>query len=546
MPPFNPDNLADWFDRRRTWLFAGIAALMLLGFNGQWRIGPDSAIHVTVARNLAEGAGPTHPTGLDQTVQPGLAWLTALTFHLFGTDRFAAIDALMLLCAAGTLALTYWVMRLHFDRRTAVIVVCMLAVNETFYRYGYHVLTDMPFLLGLMLLLLGAEWMQRGQKGWQVYAGFILMLLAILVMAAFRSIVLTVLAAGGLWVIYRMIRGPSRLPYVGMAVTAGGAWLIAWLIIGGGPAKDEAKAMALFTDQTFGETLHRVIFENGPALLTENLPEAMFGADLGPWLGTPLAVLAIVFGIGLFKRQPFWGLLVLVFVVQWLVLITTDRYVLVIMPLLALVWWQLICRVANQGKQPASRWAAVAMLVLWFGPNLATVGEFILEQRARPFPARYAHGQYAALRDVAQALNALHEPGDVIIADNAPQLTYLTRFPVRGSATLPTYGPGRDETLEQLRRAERILLVKPIDHMLKERMDQLKLKPTETLRDVPTPGYRHVQAYSIVELEARNVDWDNYRRRMQRRLERLRAAEQSDGQAEEQTGESEEAADQPE
>src|SRR4051794_24262285 len=43
-----------WVDRNRRWMFAGIAVLYLAAFTGRWRINPDSAIYMSLGRNLAE------------------------------------------------------------------------------------------------------------------------------------------------------------------------------------------------------------------------------------------------------------------------------------------------------------------------------------------------------------------------------------------------------------------------------------------------------------------------------------------------------------
>jgi len=46
-------------DRHRRKLFLSLIVIYLLGINAQWRIEPDSALYLTVGRNLAEGHGYT-------------------------------------------------------------------------------------------------------------------------------------------------------------------------------------------------------------------------------------------------------------------------------------------------------------------------------------------------------------------------------------------------------------------------------------------------------------------------------------------------------
>src|SRR5689334_3360797 len=55
-----PEQILAFVDVRRRWLLIGVLALYLLGFNGQWRLEPDSALYLTIGRNLAEGRGYTY------------------------------------------------------------------------------------------------------------------------------------------------------------------------------------------------------------------------------------------------------------------------------------------------------------------------------------------------------------------------------------------------------------------------------------------------------------------------------------------------------
>jgi hypothetical protein len=52
--------LLAWADRHRWWLFGAAALLYVAGFNGQWRVSPDSALYASLGRSLAEGLGYTY------------------------------------------------------------------------------------------------------------------------------------------------------------------------------------------------------------------------------------------------------------------------------------------------------------------------------------------------------------------------------------------------------------------------------------------------------------------------------------------------------
>src|SRR5256885_16682902 len=66
------DLLLAWADRRRYWLFAAVIVVYLAGFNAQWRLEPDSALYLSIGRNLAEGQGYTFHGTPHRLAYPGL------------------------------------------------------------------------------------------------------------------------------------------------------------------------------------------------------------------------------------------------------------------------------------------------------------------------------------------------------------------------------------------------------------------------------------------------------------------------------------------
>src|SRR5271154_4161022 len=53
------DWLLVWADRYRRWVMLAILGIYLAGFNGQWRLEPDSALYLSIGQNLAHGHGYT-------------------------------------------------------------------------------------------------------------------------------------------------------------------------------------------------------------------------------------------------------------------------------------------------------------------------------------------------------------------------------------------------------------------------------------------------------------------------------------------------------
>jgi type VI protein secretion system component VasF len=68
-PP--PDRVLAWADAHRRKLLAVVILLYALGFNGQWRMEPDSALYLTIGRNLAEGRGYTYHGAHHHLAYPG-------------------------------------------------------------------------------------------------------------------------------------------------------------------------------------------------------------------------------------------------------------------------------------------------------------------------------------------------------------------------------------------------------------------------------------------------------------------------------------------
>ena len=54
------DRLLAMADRHRHKLYALLLVIYLLGFNAQWRVEPDSALYLTMGRNVAAGMGYTY------------------------------------------------------------------------------------------------------------------------------------------------------------------------------------------------------------------------------------------------------------------------------------------------------------------------------------------------------------------------------------------------------------------------------------------------------------------------------------------------------
>ena len=149
--------LLEWADRWRAWLFAAVVIVYAVSITGRWRVAPDSALSMSLGRSLAEGQGFTYHGKPHDWVEPGLPYVVAASFKLFGVENYPPLTFFTLACGVVSLALIYWIVKLYAGRPTAVMITLPLAICETFYRYCFQIVTDMPFLVGLFAVLLGYE-----------------------------------------------------------------------------------------------------------------------------------------------------------------------------------------------------------------------------------------------------------------------------------------------------------------------------------------------------------------------------------------------------
>jgi hypothetical protein len=117
--------------------------------------------------------------------------------------------------------------------------------------------------------------------------------------------------------------------------------------------------------------------------------------------------------------------------------VPSSRYLLPLMPLLLLAWLNL-ARYANGrlGRRYGTL-AALLILGLLLPGMVRAWGTVWVEQMASPFVARYHHGNFQPLADMAELIGQKTPPGAVIVYEdsNAGILSYLTRRQVVDSWT---------------------------------------------------------------------------------------------------------------
>lgn len=476
------DRVLAWADRHRHKLLAGLIVIYLLGFNAQWRIEPDSALYLTIGRNLAEGHGYTFHEQRHHLAFPGLPLLFSAVFKLFGTRTLVPSLIVMLLIGSATLALTYRLFLLYAGRPTAVLMTFGLGISRLFYRYCFELLSDMPFLLGVMAFLAGFEAVfyrsrrteESGERSSPRWYDWILLVSGLLLAVAMRPSMWALLVAVVLALAWSAIRSPARrvqaIVCIAAVVTAG---VVFWMV---DPRRGGRAAMGDYEDALFDVTsahlesvIHNLLPNIGK-LFEATLSQALFGARLGPGLSSIAGAAIIIVCATMLLDRPLWFLWVaMTFLMMIVAIEPLDRYFLEVIPLMIFAWWRgirwLNLRLASRSPKWAD-WIFAGLFLLGGATNLMRIGEFVVEQRHSHFLHSYKEGRYASVDRVAKML---HDRVDehawvVTTAKFSRTLTFLSHRMVVGP---------REEI--QPAGNSNAYILEPVDGMVRQRLNELGL-----------------------------------------------------------------------
>jgi hypothetical protein len=453
-PARSADHLLLLADQYRWWVLAAIAVVYLAGFNGQWHVEPDSALYLSIARNLAQGRGYTYHGHIAHLAYPGLPWLESATFQVFGIGVLWPIHALMILFALTAIALVYRLFWLHAGRSAAVVVTAMVAVGQSFYQYAFQLRNDMPFLAGVMGVLAGYEGLMRaGARGKRQWVDWVLLcaglLLAMVMRPTMIPLVAVLIIAVG-WGMFRRRGGAGR----GGACAALLLAAVAVFILldprhRGGPALGgyESDIAGIFLHETrFIDTISNTWHIYIPQMV-RSIPIVCFGIELGPGLNLLGAGLLLWLGLRLWRRRPLWGMWIAATVGMMLITLPRDRYFLPIVPLLAYGWWRWI---AGWNRRLSVKWGNLVfcgLLALWMAPNAARLCGVAIAQRQRPFLMEYKQGKMAGVDAFARELASHVAPSAIVLAPEGMGriLTYLGDRTVLDAPEYGRIDPRRNE-----------------------------------------------------------------------------------------------------
>ncbi len=419
--------LLDLIDRRRKAIFVIIAVIYLLGFNGQWRMGPDSGLYLNLARSLATGQGYTLHGLRHETVYPGLPLALAGLMRISAGHLIFAADLMILACAGASLALIYRLILLAYDRPTAVAIVLGIAINHEFFRYSFEILTDMPFLTGVLALLAGHEGIfgsraastgsgrAAGRTRWWDWA---LLVAGLAIAVSTRPTMIGLLTAWIVALIFGVISGRKR-PAAAVSLLLCLAAAVVFLLLdprripGHGLAGSYEQYAFHQLTQRLAPRTARSSASNLHDLLVITVPRAVFGMDLAlDAVNVFFACVVLVAAVALIRKRLFWGLWIIMTLLTLVLLLSDYRYILQILPLLVVGWWNLLRSINLRLPRRLGNTAFTFLLTLGTLLNSVQVVKFIVHQRRPSFPGRLPEGPISTLRPNGRRNPQLHhKPG---------------------------------------------------------------------------------------------------------------------------------------
>ncbi len=455
-PPHAP--LTDAIARHRKVFWCILIGVYAFAFNGQWRIGKDSALYRGLAHSLASGRGYTFGEFGSRQVYPGLPVLLAGLEKCFSLAAWPGI-VVMHLMALGCLIFTYKLIRLRFPEWLAVIVTFTVGMNGWFLELTNELLTDIPFLLGVLIALYGWERLRitlldqttddsRSPK--RIVKPLIYLFVGLALAAVMRPTFLVLAMAWVLVCVWGLLAGPKRGFYFLCLAILFIVWLGVALtdprVRGFKPLQGGYEQDALNSLRQAAQNIRK----NFPELTGTEMNFSFFGEKWWPpgisvrrhyipGMTDIMSVVVILSALLLWRVNPLWTLLVFLTIAVTLVMTVVPRYYMMILPLLTLAWFLLILEIA---RRVPGRWfetvllAGILIVVLM---NFARSIKVIGEQRSWNNNNEDAGPKYQAILDISPDVNKLVPPGEMVIAPDASVMAFASdRECVMARDILPT------------------------------------------------------------------------------------------------------------
>lgn len=440
--------LEQTYTRHRRLLFAIAVGFLLIGFNGQWIVERDTSMYRGLGHTLATGQGYTFGEFASNVIYPGLPLILAGLELAFGDTALPAI-LLMNLAALATLFFTYRLVRLHFSEWIAVAVTVGVGLNARFVQGAQEIMTDVPFLLGVMLFLYGWERLKlaigvadpplaasptndrqtpalcdpRSRKRKDLFASLAYLSCGLILALAMRPTFWILAMAWGLVCVWGVIRGPRKFYATCLLLVffAGVAFFFV------DPRTRGFNPLAGGYESHFLDKLTRVqttVARNLPVFFSRQFSEGFFNGRFGFGITHAITLALIGSTYFLFRRGlVLWGLLILCTIGVTMLVEVVPRYYLMILPVLMVAYvlfWRALASRAGPKWGPAVFTAGV---VLFVAPNMVRIVKFVYEQHWKD-PGRRIEWQRSIV--AAEMIKENVPEGSAALAPGAPIVSYLS------------------------------------------------------------------------------------------------------------------------
>jgi hypothetical protein len=282
-----------------------VVVLFLLAFNGQWKLGRDTAAYRGLARSLAAGEGYQFTSFAAKTVYPGYPVVLAGLEMVFGNSPVPPI-VLNYVLAALAIIVAYRLIRLHYEQWVAVVVSAGLGINAWVLSLSNDILPDLPFTLASLVALYGWERIQVARTRRRRIGGAVYLFIGLASAAALRPTFWVLALSLVLVCVWGVVRGPSR-KYYGAALAAVAAAGV--LLLALDPRTTGFSPLAGGYEQALLSRLRKlpdVVGGNAWDMLTRNLPGAFYGGRFGLPITILCSLSLIASSLLLWRRHPLW------------------------------------------------------------------------------------------------------------------------------------------------------------------------------------------------------------------------------------------------
>jgi hypothetical protein len=230
-----------------------------------------------------------------------------------------------------------------------------------------------------------------------------------------------------------------------------------------------------------GHTLTGVLPVNAVNFLEDSFPKGFLGNKIVPIFNSILTIAALVTTLVVVRRRPIWLIMTVGFVASWLLIVSTSRYVLVIMPLVAFAWWKSSLSLRGRFGGRMGNVLCATMLALWIGMNGAKCVGLIIEQRRVPFIVHYRRGAYEGVRELGLKFRDTVDENAIILS---PQ---RCSGPVMFFSGMTADMPNRMQPIDNDTNRQ-ILVIAPMDEPLKHMFKERGWRAGPTVWSVPRRG----------------------------------------------------------